>query len=161
PPITNRTGNLSLNPVILYPSSFLPSLKSSLIIAPMKSDFFLVTYFNVSSNVVYILLANFIDILLAKPGVTSDSSIIVGIFNDLAAMITGTLTKPPLENTRSGFSFFNALRASNTPFNTLNTSFKFSNDKYLRNLPLDIGIYLVVFAESVIISFSIPFFEPI
>jgi UDP-N-acetylglucosamine--N-acetylmuramyl-(pentapeptide) pyrophosphoryl-undecaprenol N-acetylglucosamine transferase len=37
------------------------------------------------------------------------------------------------------------LRASITPFKTLNTSFALSTDRYRRNLPLDIGYAKDVF----------------
>ena len=50
--------------------------------------------------------------LLASPGVISDSWIIQGIFRDAAALTTGTETKPPLENTTSGFIFFSILTGS-------------------------------------------------
>ena len=53
----------------------------------------------------YIFLANFKEILLANPGVKSDSCMIVGIFKERAAITTGTLTKPPFEKSKSGFVF--------------------------------------------------------
>ena len=55
-------------------------------------------------QMLYRFLANFSEILLAKP-VKSDSCIIVGMFSERAAITTGTETNPPLENNRSGFSF--------------------------------------------------------
>ena len=55
-------------------------------------------------QMLYRFLANFSEILLAKPGVKSDSCIIVGMFSERAAITTGTETNPPLENNRSGFS---------------------------------------------------------
>ena len=71
-------------------------------------------------QMLYRFLANFSEILLAKPGVKSDSCIIVGMFSERAAITTGTETNPP-ENNRVWFSLFNTLRASITPFKTLNT----------------------------------------
>ena len=46
-------------------------------------------------QMLYRFLANFSEILLAKPGVKSDSCIIVGMFSDRAAITTGTETNPP------------------------------------------------------------------
>ena len=42
-----------------------------------------------------------------KLGESADSWIIAGILQCFAARTTGTDTKPPLENTTSGFIFFN------------------------------------------------------
>ncbi len=53
----------------------------------------------------YIFLANFKEILLANPGVKSDSCMIVGIFKERAAITTGTLTKPPFEKVSLVFVF--------------------------------------------------------
>ena len=74
-------------------------------------------------------------ILFASPGVRSDSCKTTGILSNLAAIQTGTLTNPPFENTKFGFSFFNTNKESTIPFSTLNGSIKFSHEKYLRNFP--------------------------
>ena len=50
-------------------------------------------------------------ILFASPGVISDSWMMHGIFKEAAALTTGTETKPPLENTMSGFNSFKILTA--------------------------------------------------
>ena len=43
--------------------------------------------------------------LFASPGVISDSWIITGTLYLAAAKTTGTVTKPPFENTISGLNF--------------------------------------------------------
>ena len=53
-----------------------------------------------------------------RPGVISDSWMIAGILRRFAAITTGTVTKPPLEKTISGFSCFSSLLASEKPFST-------------------------------------------
>ncbi|CUY00964.1 hypothetical protein SETU_01002 [Staphylococcus epidermidis] len=106
-----------------------PCFKSSRTVAPTKSALSFGRYVSVSSKVVYIFLANFKEILLANPGVKSDSCMIVGIFKERAAITTGTLTKPPFEKSKSGFCFLSILRASKIPFKTLKTSFAFSKDR--------------------------------
>ena len=80
-------------------------------------------------------MQNLILILLASPGVRSDSCKTTGILSNLAATQTGTLTNPPFEKTKFGFSFFNINKESTIPFITLNGSIKFSQEKYLLNLP--------------------------
>ncbi len=67
--------------------------------------------------------------LLARPGVMSDSWINAGIFKRLAAITTGTVTKPPLEKTTSGFSSFRIFLAWLNPFSTRNGSEKFLRSK--------------------------------
>ena len=74
-------------------------------------------------------LAEGIAILFARPGVMSDSWIITGMWFFFAPSTTGTATKPPLENTKSGFNFFNRRFASLMPFSTLNTSLRFSLER--------------------------------
>lgn len=59
--------------------------------------FFLGRCFKVSAKVEHIFVAKDILILLAKPGVISDSWIMDGTRFNLAPNITGTVTKPPLE----------------------------------------------------------------
>ena len=54
-------------------------------------------------------------------------------------MTTGTATKPPFENTTSGFSLDNILNAWQIPFITLKGSVKFLTSKYLLNFPEEIG----------------------
>ena len=83
-------------------------------------------------------MAQGIQILLARPGVISDSCIIHGILLDLAASTTGTATKPPFENTTSGLIFPRICLAWARPFITLNGSLRFLISIYLRNLPLEI-----------------------
>ena len=67
--------------------------------------------------------------ILARPGVMSDSWINAGIFKRLAAITTGTVTKPPLEKTTSGFSSFRIFLAWLNPFSTRNGSEKFLRSK--------------------------------
>lgn len=54
-----------------------------------------------------------------------------------AAMTTGTDTKPPFENTTSGFTLLMMRLAWNMPPTTLNGSVRFFSEKYLRSLPAD------------------------
>src|SRR5699024_2818401 len=92
----------------------------------------------VSGKLQQTFVAKGIQILLASPGVISDSWIKVGIFFLLAAITTGTVTKPPLENTTSGFSSFISFLASMNPFRTRNGSVKFLTSKYRLNFPEEI-----------------------
>ena len=64
-------------------------------------------YFIVSGKLQHTFVALGMASLFARPGVMSDSWIIAGILQCFAARTTGTDTKPPLENTTSGFIFFN------------------------------------------------------
>ena len=95
----------------------------------------------VSGKLQQILLAPAMLSLLARPGVISDSCTIYGILSAPAALTTGTLTKPPLEKTMSGFIFFKIFFASANPFNTLNGSVKFFGSKYLLSFPVAIPKY--------------------
>ena len=58
--------------------------------------------FNVSGKLQHTFLATGMHILLASPGVMSDSWMMQGMPRDAAARTTGTATKPPLEKTTSG-----------------------------------------------------------
>ena len=121
-----------------FAASLLPLRSSSRIGEPVSIDLFLGRYCNVSGKLVQILVANLIAILLASPGVISDSCIITGIFESAAAMTTGTLTNPPFEKTISGEYFFIILFASKSPLSTLKGSVKFFKSKYLLSFPEDI-----------------------
>ena len=92
-------------------------------------------YFTVSGKLQHTFVAAGIASLLASPGVISDSWMMVGIWQRFAAWTTGTVTKPPLENTTSGCSFFNSFLASPKPFRTRKGSVKFFQSKYRRSLP--------------------------
>ena len=61
---------------------------------------------SVSGNVAQTFFENGIDILLASPGVISDSWIITGTLLKYPPITTGTLTNPPLENIILGLIFF-------------------------------------------------------
>ena len=74
--------------------------------------------------------------LFARPGVMSDSWETTGTLLRKAPITTGTATKPPLENTTSGFSSFIIFLASKIPLITLKGSVKFLISKYLLSLPL-------------------------
>ena len=70
-------------------------------------------------------VAEGMEILLARPGVISDSWIMTGTCCPLPARTTGTETKPPLENITSGSRILISLRASPIPLITRNGSVKF------------------------------------
>ena len=76
--------------------------------------------------------------LFASPGDMSDSWMIVGILQVFAANTTGTVTKPPLEKTTSGFSLLSILRDSPKPLSTLNGSVRFLTLLYLLSFPEEI-----------------------
>ena len=57
---------------------------------------------NVSGKLQQTFAAEGMEILLARPGVISDSWIMTGTCCPLPARTTGTETKPPLENITSG-----------------------------------------------------------
>ena len=87
-------------------------LKSSLLIGdPVSTALSAGRYFMVSGKLQQTFLAPFMAILLASPGVISDSWMMAGTWQCFAASTTGTETKPPLENTTSGLSFFMRLTA--------------------------------------------------
>ena len=69
-------------------------------------------YCKVSGKLQQTLAADGMQILLASPGVMSDSWMMVGILKCFAARTTGTDTNPPLEKTTSGRYFFKSARAS-------------------------------------------------
>ncbi|MPN20374.1 hypothetical protein SDC9_167753 [bioreactor metagenome] len=94
-------------------------------------------YLTVSGKVVHTLLAKGMAILLARPGVMSDSCAITGTPFSFAPNTTGTATNPPLLNTTSGFIFLISAVASFTPFITLKTSVRFSFERYRLSLPDD------------------------
>ena len=106
PPTTRITGLSVLKPQSLQAFSLFPDSSSFLIGEPVRTAFFSGRYFNVSGKLQHILSAPLMAILLARPGVMSDSWIITGILLWEAANTTGTDTNPPLENTISGFNFF-------------------------------------------------------
>lgn len=60
----------------------------------------------VSGKLQQILVAEERHNLFASPGVISDSWMMAGILRFFAARTTGTVTKPPFENTTSGFNCF-------------------------------------------------------
>ena len=72
-------------------------------------------YFIVSGKLQHTFVALGIASLFARPGVMSDSWIIAGILQCFAARTTGTDTKPPLENTTSGFIFLTGGLTDNSP----------------------------------------------
>jgi len=74
-------------------------------------------------------VANGIAIRLASPGVRSDSWMITGTPLSRAATTTGTDTKPPLENTRSGLIRRIRRKLCQMPFSTRNGSLKFCGSK--------------------------------
>ncbi|MPN40346.1 hypothetical protein SDC9_187882 [bioreactor metagenome] len=131
-------GLLLLNPQSLRPTSLLPIKSSDLIGVPVATPFPFLMYLRVSGKVVHTFLANGEAILFASPGVMSDSWIITGMPLSFAPRTTGTATKPPLENTKSGFIFLMIFDASLIPLATLKTSLKLSFDIYLLSLPEEI-----------------------
>ena len=129
PPIISRTGFSPLKPQADRPFSLSPSNNSLRMGVPVCTPLPFGTYCRVSGKVAQITLAEGIAILFARPGVMSDSWIITGMWFFFAPSTTGTATKPPLENTKSGFNFFNRRFASLMPFSTLNTSLRFSLER--------------------------------
>ena len=158
PPIISKVGLSSLKPVSFFATSLSPQSSSFLIGEPVSTALFFGRYCKVSGKFVQILVANLVAILLASPGVISDSCIMTGTFESAAAITTGTLTKPPFEKTISGEYFFIILLASKRPLSTLKGSVKFFKSKYLLSLPEDMpsyGIFCAFIRPS-----SIPFLLP-
>ena len=102
PPTTIIIGLSVVNPHSSRPASLLPRRSSCLIGEPVSTALSFGRYLTVSGKLQHIRVAFFIAILLARPGVISDSWIITGICLFPAASTTGTDTKPPFENTISG-----------------------------------------------------------
>ena len=112
PPITRIVGLSAVKLHILKPSSLLPKSNSRRIGEPVKTALPSGRYEIVSGKLQQIFVASLIAILLARPGVISDSCVMTGIPLCAAARTTGTDTKPPFENTISGFIFFISFRDS-------------------------------------------------
>ena len=79
---------------------------------PVSTAFSSGRYLSVSGKLQHTFFATGMQSLFARPGVRSDSCMMQGIFNDEAALTTGTDTKPPFENTTSGFISFKSFLAS-------------------------------------------------
>ena len=102
PPITIITGLLALNPQRLSPARRLPWASSARMGEPVSTHLSGGSCFRVSGKLQHTFLATGMHILLARPGVMSDSWIMQGMPRVAAARTTGTDTKPPLEKTTSG-----------------------------------------------------------
>ena len=102
PPITMITGLSGVKSKDLSPAALSPCLNSSLIGEPVNTAFPSGSDAAVSGKLWQMTLAPFMAILLARPGVMSDSCIITGILYFFAARTTGTDTKPPFEKTIDG-----------------------------------------------------------
>lgn len=100
PPITISTGLSAVKPQNLRPFSAFPERSSWRIGVPVRTALSAGRLATVSGKLQQILDAEERQSLLARPGVMSDSWINAGIFKRLAAITTGTVTKPPLEKQR-------------------------------------------------------------
>ena len=129
PPITISTGLSAVKPQNLRPFSAFPERSSWRIGVPVRTALSAGRLATVSGKLQQILDAEERQSLLARPGVMSDSWINAGIFKRLAAITTGTVTKPPLEKTTSGFSSFRIFLAWLNPFSTRKGSEKFLRSK--------------------------------
>ena len=105
PPTTRIIGFDVLKPHNLSPAGLFPRRSSCLIGEPVRTALSFGRYLSVSGKLQHIFVAPRIAILLARPGVISDSCIITGICLWLAARTTGTDTNPPFEKTISGLIF--------------------------------------------------------
>ena len=83
-----------------------PDSNSARMGVPVSTAFSSGTCASVSGKLQHTFVAFGIAMRLASPGVRSDSWMIAGIWQRLAASTTGTETKPPFEKTTSGFNFF-------------------------------------------------------
>ena len=122
PPMIRRTGFVSSKPQNF---SRLPLNNSWRIGEPVSTAFSAGICFIVSGKLVHTRCAHGMQILLARPGVISDSWITQGMWRNFAANTTGTDTNPPLENTTSGLILPNNRIAWPRPFTTLKGSLKF------------------------------------
>ena len=129
PPMTIRTGLSAENPVSFSAASRLPSESSLRMGQPVRTAFFGGRYCRVSGKLQHTFAADGMVSLLARPGVKSDSWQMTGICLRPAAITTGTDTKPPLENTTSGFNSFISFFASLKPLITRNGSEKLRRSK--------------------------------
>ncbi|MNC29902.1 hypothetical protein D3C75_781700 [compost metagenome] len=139
PPITSTTGRARTKSSSILALSALPASSSRRMGRPVYTALSPLICLTVSGKLTHTRPAKGTDIRLASPGVISDSWIITGMPRSLAAMTTGTLTKPPLENTTSGFSRPSTRQASHTPLTTLKGSLKFFRSIYRRSLPDEIA----------------------
>ena len=90
----------------------MPFASSSRIGDPVRTAFPSGSIGMVSGKLQHIFSATGMHSLLASPGVISDSWIMQGMDREAAARTTGTLTKPPLEKTMSGWICFKYFLAS-------------------------------------------------
>ena len=103
PPMTMMTGLLAVKPHMFSPASRLPCASSARMGEPVRTALSAGIFFMVSGKLQHTFSATGMHSLLASPGVISDSWMIQGICKEAAARTTGTLTKPPLEKTTSGW----------------------------------------------------------
>ena len=112
PPMTIMTGFSLERPVKASAFWGFPLNNSWRIGVPVSMALLAGSSETVSGKLQHTLVANGMESLFASPGVISDSWIKVGIFRRPAAITTGTVTKPPLEKTTSGFNCFMSFFAS-------------------------------------------------
>ena len=125
PPITRITGLSAVNLQRSIAAILLPERSSCRIGEPVRTAFPSGRQSNVSGKLQHIFAADGIAILLARPGVISDSWMITGTLHFFPASTTGTDTNPPFEKMTSGFKFLISLRASPKPLITRKGSVKF------------------------------------
>ena len=128
PPIIIKTGFWPSKPASLRPRAWSPEKICARSGVPVRTPFGASSFAH-SGNVVQTDLANGLHSLLASPGVISLSCITTGTPQMAAPKTTGTLTKPPLENTTFGFSLPMTPMLWNAPAMTRKGSVKFFQSK--------------------------------
>ena len=128
PPIIIKTGLPPSKPASFSPRARSPEKICARSGVPVWTPFGASSFAH-SGNVVQMDFANGLHSLFASPGVISLSCITTGTPQMAAPKTTGTLTKPPLEKTTSGFSLPMIPMLWNAPAMTRKGSVKFCQSK--------------------------------